>query len=74
MMDNCSNMGKEPFVRAVSDPVYVFACRPRQVGPSLRDDGPDTRCADSVENCPNDAFRVIKHNTAESNVYRWWTS
>ena len=74
MMDNCSNMGKEPFVRAVSDPVYVSARRPRQVGPSLRDDDPDTRCADRVENGPNDVFRVIKHNTAEPKVYGWWTS
>lgn len=69
MMDNGGNLGKEPLVRAVSDPVYVFIRRPCQVGPSLRDDGPDTRGTDSFEDDPNNALRVIKHNAPESDVY-----
>ena len=71
MVHNGGNMGKEPLVRAVSDPVNVLARRPRQLGPSLGDDGPDTRCTDSVEDGPNDTFRIVKHNAAETNVHRW---
>jgi len=73
MVDDSSNVGKEPLVRAVSDPVYVVAFWSRQVRPPLRDDGPDAGCTDSVEEGPDDTFRVLKHNAAKSDVYGWQT-
>jgi hypothetical protein len=70
MVDNGCDMSEEPLVRAVSDPVYVFARRARQVAPSLGDDGPNARYFDSVQDDLNGALGVVKHDASEPNIDR----